>query len=320
MKYFKGGKVLSNNTLFNIKPSEIAPNPHNPRLIFDQDGMDELKKSIFKVGVLVPLTVYRNTKKVPEEEYILLDGERRWRCAKELELETVPVNVIDEPKDVTQNILYMFNIHHYKREWALFPTALKLENLMEALETDSEKILSDFTGVSRSTIRRCKALLWMPKKYRSILMEKNSQISTDFFIELYPIAHKLSAFKDFRYPEGIEKLIDSLIDIFEEGKVISDVKEFRIIRKVMGFYEKNNDIDNFIKLIKVFLENPEKNGLEIFEKELNSDRFRENVLKYMSYLNENLKDINLDYMSDFQFIDQLNGLRKTIEEVLERID
>lgn len=311
---------MTNNTLFNIKPSEIAPNPHNPRIIFDQDGMDELKKSISKVGILVPLTVYRNTRNAPKEEYILLDGERRWRCSKELELGTVPVNVIDEPKDVTQNILYMFNIHHYKREWALFPTALKLESLMHALETDSEKVLSDFTGVSRSTIRRCKMLLWMPKKYRSFLMEKNSEISTDFFIELYPIAHKLSSYSSFSYPVGTEKLIDSLINIFEEGKVISDVKEFRVIRKVMGFYEKNNDLDSFLRLIEDFLEIPEKTGLKIFEEELNSDRSRENVFKYMSYLNENLKDINLDYMSDFQFIDQLNSLKKIIEEVLDSID
>ena len=53
--------------------------------------------------------------------------------------------MIDEPEDVTQNILFMFNIHHYRREWELFPTALKLEQLIKATGTDQESVLTSFT-------------------------------------------------------------------------------------------------------------------------------------------------------------------------------
>ena len=81
---------------------------------------------------------------------------------------TFSSNIIDEPSDDTQNILYMFNIHHFRKEWALFPTALKLETVIEKIGTDQESILADFTGVSRSMIRRCKTLLWFPKKYRDV--------------------------------------------------------------------------------------------------------------------------------------------------------
>jgi len=115
---------MENKTLREIKVSEIAPNPYNPRLVFGPSELNELKNSISKVGILVPLTVYQNTKDLPKENYIILDGERRWRCATEIGLETIPANVIDEPKDITQNILFMFNIHHFRKEWALFPTAL----------------------------------------------------------------------------------------------------------------------------------------------------------------------------------------------------
>jgi ParB/RepB/Spo0J family partition protein len=69
-----------------------------------QDELDSLKGSISKVGVLVPLTVYKNTRNVPKGQYIILDGERRWRCAKQLGMETIPANIIDEPEDITQNI------------------------------------------------------------------------------------------------------------------------------------------------------------------------------------------------------------------------
>ena len=49
---------MESKTLKEINVDEISPNPHNPRLVFDQKELDELKSSIGKVGILVPLTVY----------------------------------------------------------------------------------------------------------------------------------------------------------------------------------------------------------------------------------------------------------------------
>lgn len=309
-----------NRTLFNIKVTEISANPFNPRLIFDPDDLNELKKSIHKVGILVPVTVYRNTRNHPQTPFILLDGERRWRCAQELNLETIPANIIDEPSDDTQNILYMFNIHHFRKEWALFPTALKLETVIEKIGTDQEKVLADFTGVSRSMIRRCKTLLWFPKKYRDILMEKGGKISTDFFIELYPIAYKLSSLPEFYYPDGTINLVDKMISKFLEKKTFYDVKEFREIRKSMGYFEKNDLLTDFSKLVKEFIDSPTI-GFEIFfTPELEDDRSRNNILKYASYLNTTLKQVSSDLISDYAYVEQLQALNKTISELLENID
>lgn len=310
---------MENKTLREIKVSEIAPNPYNPRLIFEPNELNDLKSSISKVGILVPLTVYQNSKDFPKEKYIILDGERRWRCATEIGLETIPANVIDEPKDITQNILFMFNIHHFRKEWALFPTALKLEIIIDKLGTDSETVLNEFTGVSRSTIRRCKALLWYPPKYRDILMEKGGRISTDFFIELHPIANRLSYEPDFKYPEGISFFVDKCIDKFKEQKHLSDVKELREIRKALGFYDKSNNFQEFVNKISEFINNDI--GLEIFVSEdLEEERNRKNILKYISYLNTNLDQINPDLISDIYFEDQLKQLQKRLDAIIESID
>lgn len=311
---------MENKTLQNIRVDEISPNPHNPRLIFEPRELDELKNSISKVGILVPLTVYKNEKSFPKTQFVILDGERRWRCAKELGLETIPANIIDEPKDITQNILFMFNIHHFRKEWALFPTALKLEVIIEKLGTDQESILSEFTGVSRSTIRRCKSLLWYPKKYRDVLMEKSGRISTDFFIELFPIAQRISHEDNYIFPNGIEKFVDSCIEKFSEQIHISDVKEFREIRKAMGFYDKTNDFSTFVKLIDRFVNNKEV-GLEIFaSNDVEEERTRKNILKYVAYLNSNLDSINPDLISDFYIEEQLKVLKDKISSILESIE
>jgi len=309
-----------NRTLFNIKVTDIAANPHNPRLIFDPQDLDELKKSIGKVGILVPVTVYRNKKKFPKSPYILLDGERRWRCATELQFETIPANIIDEPEDVTQNILFMFNIHHFRKEWALFPTALKLEVVIKSLGTDQETVLSEFTGVSRSMIRRCKTLLWYPHKYRDVLMEKGGKISTDFFIELYPLVYRLSNEPEFLYPHGTETLVDKLMQKFLVGKTIFDVKEFREIRKAMGYFDNIGKFDEFKNRISKFLDNSDT-GLEIFSTpEAEEDRTRTNILRYVSYLNSSLENINPDLISDYYFLEQLKALEINLRKLLENID
>lgn len=311
---------MENKTLQLIDVKDIAPNPFNPRLVFDQQDLDELKTSIQKVGILVPLTVYLNTKNHPKEKYILLDGERRWRCAKEIPLTPIPANIIDEPEDVTQNILFMFNIHHFRKEWALFPTALKLEVVMEKLGTQQESVISQFTGVSRSMIRRCKTLLWFPKKYREILMEKGSKISTDFFIELNPIALRLSNEEEFAYPKGTERFVDGVISKFLNDNIITDVKEFREIRKSMAYFEKSNNFRQFVDKIEVFITD-NKVGLDLFASpELDEDKVVQSISKYISYLIANLNNLNSNLISDFIFVEQLKALEKIIRKILEEID
>ena len=307
-------------TLTEIPINDISPNPLNPRLIFDAQDLDDLKKSIDKVGILVPLTVYRNSKSFPKTPYILLDGERRWRCAQELNHTLVLANVIDEPSDDTQNILYMFNIHHFRKEWALFPTALKLEIVIQKLGTDQESVLSNFTGVSRSMIRRCKTLLWYPHKYRDLLMLKGGKISTDFFIELYPIAYRLSSEKEYYYPGGTEVFVDKMIEKFLVHKVIYDVKEFREIRRTMGFFDKIDFFISFLDMLTLFFKD-DKAGLEVFTApEIDEDRGRNTILKYVSYLNTSLRDVNSDLISDYTFVEQIKQLNKTLQDLLENIE
>jgi ParB/RepB/Spo0J family partition protein len=90
-----------------VATESITPNPKNPRLYFNDDRLDQLRTSVQEVGVLVPLIVYED----PDApgQYVLMDGERRWRCALDLGLDSVPVNVIP-PASSVENLLRMFNI------------------------------------------------------------------------------------------------------------------------------------------------------------------------------------------------------------------
>jgi len=77
--------------------SDLAPNPMNPRRIFDKFKLDVLEESIRANGILVPLTVYRDRS---DQKLYILDGERRWRCAQRIETGEVSTNVRSLPEDL----------------------------------------------------------------------------------------------------------------------------------------------------------------------------------------------------------------------------
>src|ERR1700683_590073 len=172
-----------------IPVDRIHRNPENPRIIFRGDELNQLLKSIRIRGVQVPVSVYKEGSK-----YVLIDGDRRWRCSLKLNRKTVPALVQRKPDTLT-NLLLMFNIHALREQWDLLTMASKLPAIVSLLErrkgsrpTESE--ISDETSLKRSTIRRCKLLMDLPEHYiDDILTElkkpKNEQkLTEDFFIEM----------------------------------------------------------------------------------------------------------------------------------------
>lgn len=109
-----------------ILPTEqIVPNDRNPRLIFPRGELDVLAESIDQVGILVPVTVYEK-----DGRYVLIDGERRFKCALELNLSEVPALITDEKPDI-ELLQQMFNIHLIREPWQDMPTARALKQLVE---------------------------------------------------------------------------------------------------------------------------------------------------------------------------------------------
>ena len=75
--------------ILHVSPDSIDPNPRQPRTIFNEEKLEELKNSIAQHGILEPLIV---TEK-PDGRFELIAGERRLRSAKALNFPTVPVVV-----------------------------------------------------------------------------------------------------------------------------------------------------------------------------------------------------------------------------------
>lgn len=152
-----------------LGPRHITPNPENPRLIFREDELQGLQESIKLQGVLVPLSVYQDGRR-----YVILDGERRWRCATKLGLDLVPAIIQPKP-DRLQNIMMMFAIHNARRDWDPLPTAYKLQELEAEFakrqgRPPKEAELAELASLSRGEVRRLKNLLGLPQPLLNELM------------------------------------------------------------------------------------------------------------------------------------------------------
>lgn len=219
-----------------IDPKLIRPNPENPRLIFHEDELNELLSSISEGGIRVPLSVYEDGGK-----YILLDGERRWRCSTRLNLKSVPVIIQPKPTRL-ENLLMMFNIHNVRVEWDIMPMAFKLKVIRDLLAKDkkdtSHKNISVVTGVRLSTVKRAFELLEMPVIYQKILMKEalkprsEQKIKVDLFIEIFKSFNAIKR----HIPEALKSVnkdqyVRTMVNKYRTG-VVDNVVKYREITKI----------------------------------------------------------------------------------------
>jgi len=252
--------------LEHLKLDQLKTSVTNPRVLFDEGPLKELKESIREHNVLVPITVY----KMPGQSYYsILDGERRFRCCKDLEDEgiknvTIPANIVSPP-DKTAAILYMFSIHNYRQPWEMMPTALSLKDIMEELHETNDKRLASLTGLSETQVKRCKWLLSFPNRFQNMSLDKDpkKRIPPNFWIEAYPVLEILDKkLPLFIQEKGREAIIQTLVDKKNKGKIKSII-DFRKIREAYLISQSDKeDEKRFFNKLKDFISNEE---LEIGE-------------------------------------------------------
>ena len=133
----------------------IEINPHQPRKEFEEQALDNLAQSIRTMGIIQPLTVRR----LSDEEYQLISGERRLRAAKLAGLESVPayIRLADD-----QGMLEMALVENIQREdLNALEVAFSMNRLIAECDLTHEQ-LSDRLGKDRSTVTNFLRLLKLP--------------------------------------------------------------------------------------------------------------------------------------------------------------
>ena len=142
--------------------TEVGPNPHQPRLRFDDDAIKELAASIKASGVLQPIVVRRD----PAGGYQLVAGERRLRAATFAGLESIPAIVRDVPDS---HMLEFALIENIQRE-NLNPIeeAKAFQGLVERIGLTHDEV-SERVGKQRTSVSNSIRLLSLPVEVQDMV-------------------------------------------------------------------------------------------------------------------------------------------------------
>ena len=137
-------------------PTEaITPNPKQPRQVFDEEALAELEFSIKEFGLMQPIVV----RALPDDQFELVMGERRWRASQRAGLETIPAIVRETADDVMLRNALLENIHRVQLN--PLEEAAAYQQLLEEFGVTHEE-LANRIGRSRPAITNMIRLLKLP--------------------------------------------------------------------------------------------------------------------------------------------------------------
>ncbi|GAA4669805.1 ParB/RepB/Spo0J family partition protein [Gordonia humi] len=143
-----------------IPPSQIQPNPQQPRTVFDEDALAELEHSIREFGLMQPIVVRELPSPTADGvRYQLIMGERRWRAGSNVGVEALPAIVRETPDGDMLRDALLENIH--RAQLNPLEEAAAYQQLLEEFDVTHEE-LANRLGRSRPVISNMIRLLRLP--------------------------------------------------------------------------------------------------------------------------------------------------------------
>ncbi len=145
--------------------SSIEPNRYQPRDYFDEEALGSLADSIRQVGVLQPILVRPSG----DGTYELIAGERRWRAARRVGLQTIPALVRETDDSTALEHALVENLH--RDNLNPLEEAAAYQQLIEDFNLTHDDVASR-VGRSRASISNTLRLLQLPPAIQRSVQEK----------------------------------------------------------------------------------------------------------------------------------------------------
>jgi ParB family transcriptional regulator, chromosome partitioning protein len=160
-----GAVCVPGARLLELAVEDIVPNPKQPRLVFDDEALEELTHSVKEFGLLQPIVV----REKPDSpgggpSYELIMGERRLRAARAAGLDSVPAIVRDTTDDALLRDALLENIHRVQLN--PLEEAAAYQQLLEEFGATHEELASRI-GRSRSQVTNTIRLMKLPVKVQT---------------------------------------------------------------------------------------------------------------------------------------------------------
>ena len=181
-------EAISTGAIAEIEITKIEENPFQPRKEFNEEALKELADSIKELGIIQPITV----RKLSEDKFQLISGERRFRASKIAGLTKI-IAFVRDAND--QEMLEMALVENIQREdLNSIEVAVTYERLIGECNITQDK-LSERVGKKRSTISNYLRLLKLPAEVQVGIRDKQITMGharalvniedTDVLIKIY---------------------------------------------------------------------------------------------------------------------------------------
>lgn len=157
--------TISENVTF-IPVENIKPNPYQPRKHFSKRSLEELAQSIKAYGIIQPLSV----RKISDESYELVAGERRLRASKLVGLNKVPVIIINMRDQDSAALALIENLQ--REDLNFLEEAEGYYNLISD-HGFTQQELAEKIGKSQSTVANKLRILKLPNDIKKLLVENS---------------------------------------------------------------------------------------------------------------------------------------------------
>lgn len=228
--------MISN--IVNIDVNKIIPNKNQPRKIFDDKALEELSRSIKNYGIIQPITV----RKIYDDIYEIVAGERRFKAVKLLNMETIPAVIIEVKEEESAAMALIENLQ--REDLDFIEEAYAYERLIEDFDLNQTQ-LAEKLGKSQSTIANKMRILKLPDSIKHKLREgglserhARALLKIDDEELLLNIVEKIIN-KDLNV-SATEKLVNSIAEDINEKKM----RDKRYVRNFINYKIYINTIRN----------------------------------------------------------------------------
>lgn len=206
-------QIIEKSIQQKVSPNTIAPSVFQPRRYFDMEALSELEESIQQLGILEPLVV----RELVAGKYELIAGERRWRCANNLKLQSIPIVVLE----LNDEEAYLAALHDNSQREDLNPideTEYILRLLGHWMKLDTHEVKSMLYRIRNQKARGADSL-----EDDESLVETATMIIGQVKKGLTPIS-----FAETRLP--LLKLPEEVLDAIRKGEI--EYTKAKLIAKI----------------------------------------------------------------------------------------
>ena len=225
------------------------------------------------------------------------------------------------------SLIYMFNIHQFRQQWELMPTAKALQSVIDGLGTDDTGALTELTGLGERQVERCKLLLSFSEKHQELSLEPDPKlrIPSNFWVELFPVLDLTNRLlPDLVADEGRDGIADRLVDKYRKKRIRS-VIHFRRIMEAYDAQEEQEDKEGIEAVgdrLREYILDPKIETRAAFDGFIVDRRSRQRAAQAVDKFMSELRRARIDHVIEGRdaLIAKLTEVLKFVETLLAKLE